>query len=82
MQYLQISCNVARKFSGLQRQSPLLSTASPRIFPRRGFALLAVRIVRGLLKVRYLLLGGTALGGIAGANAFKEVMLLLLINIT
>lgn len=46
---------------------PLLASPQLRYFanPHRGYAMIVGRILRGALKVRYLLLGGTVGGGYA-----------------
>jgi len=44
----------------------LLATPQPRYFanPRREYTMLVVKVLRGALKIRYLLLGGAVGGGL------------------
>lgn len=55
---------ISGKFSRHCR--PLLASPQPRHFanPHRGYAMVVARILRGALKIRYLLLGGAVGGGV------------------
>lgn len=52
------------KFSRHSR--PLLASPQLRYFanPHRGYAMVVARVLRGVLKIRYLLLGGAVGGGV------------------
>lgn len=52
------------KFSRHSR--PLLASPQLRYFanPHRGYAMVVARVLRGALKIRYLLLGGAVGGGV------------------
>ena len=45
---------------------PLLASPHSRYFatPRRGYAMIITRIIRGALKLRYIILGGAIGGGV------------------
>lgn len=55
---------MSEKFSKHCR--PLLASPQLRYFanPHRGYAMVVARILRGALKIRYLLLGGAVGGGV------------------
>jgi hypothetical protein len=49
------------------RPHPLLVSVTPafqQIVPSRGYAMVVARILRGALKIRYLILGGALGGGV------------------
>ncbi|XP_012226565.1 dynamin-like GTPase OPA1, mitochondrial isoform X4 [Linepithema humile] len=60
------------KFSRYCR--PLLATPQPRYFanPHRGYAMVVARILRGALKIRYLLLGGALGGGVTLQKKYEQ----------
>lgn len=55
---------------------PLLASPHPRYFanPHRGYAMIITRIVRGALKLRYILLGG-AIGGGVTLQKVKQIII-------
>lgn len=55
---------MSEKFSRQCR--PLLASPQLRYFanPHRGYAMVVARILRGALKIRYILLGGAVGGGV------------------
>lgn len=61
-----------RWHQGTNRQR-LLEVAKPNQFAVRGYALLVGRILRGVLKIRYLVLGG-AVGGTVTLNKVSFIM--------
>lgn len=68
---------LVRRYTSLSNtRISLLTPASPLVPPARGVGMLVVRVLRGALKLRYLLLGGTLAGGSAIAKVMK-----MLINI-
>uniref|UniRef100_A0A6A7G1C7 Dynamin-like GTPase OPA1, mitochondrial n=2 Tax=Hirondellea gigas TaxID=1518452 RepID=A0A6A7G1C7_9CRUS len=78
-QYVGVMVPVVRSYTALSTQRissvlfgppatiGLLTTA-----PVRAYAMLVVRVLRGALKMRYLLLGGTIAGGGALAKSYEE----------
>ncbi|XP_011259398.1 dynamin-like 120 kDa protein, mitochondrial isoform X2 [Camponotus floridanus] len=60
------------KFSRHSR--PLLASPQLRYFanPHRGYAMVVARVLRGVLKIRYLLLGGAVGGGVTLQKKYEE----------
>lgn len=69
---------VVRRYSSLARpdwqllRSPLPS-GGVMVNSSRGVAMLIARVLRGALKIRYLVLGGTLAGGSALAKVWAEL---------
>ncbi|KAK4288827.1 hypothetical protein Pmani_038166 [Petrolisthes manimaculis] len=66
---------VTRCYSSLQSSSslPLLRLPGPSYaVPSRGIGMVIARVLRGALKIRYLLLGGSIAGGSALAKTYEE----------
>ncbi|XP_018027861.1 dynamin-like 120 kDa protein, mitochondrial [Hyalella azteca] len=65
---------VVRHYTALSHAShrSLLVGAGASTTPVRGVGLLVARVLRGALKLRYLLLGGTIAGGSALAKTYEE----------
>lgn len=56
----------ARYYSGLRTvksRQPLLFRSSPVIISKCGVGMFLVKLVKGVLKIRYLMLGGAVTGG-------------------
>ncbi|XP_034942377.1 dynamin-like 120 kDa protein, mitochondrial isoform X2 [Chelonus insularis] len=53
---------------------PLLASPQPRCFfnPNRGYFMIVGRVLRGILKVRYLLLGGAVGGGVTLQKKYEQ----------
>ena len=61
---------LARHFTFLHTRGALLRVPGPAYtMPARGIGMVVARVLRGALKLRYLLLGGTIAGGSALAKA-------------
>ena len=56
-----------RSYSALRNlkssRHPLLYKAHPADVPVRGVAMLVARVIKGVLKIRYIVLGGAVTGG-------------------
>lgn len=65
---------IARHFSSLQAtRGALLKLPGPSYAaPTRGIGMLVARVLRGALKIRYLVLGGSIAGGSALAKVWRE----------
>uniref|UniRef100_A0A0P4VYD1 Dynamin-like GTPase OPA1, mitochondrial n=1 Tax=Scylla olivacea TaxID=85551 RepID=A0A0P4VYD1_SCYOL len=65
---------IARHFTSLHNtRGALLRLPGPRYsVPKRGIGMLVARVLRGALKIRYLLLGGSIAGGSALAKTYEQ----------
>ncbi|XP_050737583.1 dynamin-like 120 kDa protein, mitochondrial isoform X4 [Eriocheir sinensis] len=70
----QVVVPIARHFSSLQAtQGALLKLPGPSYAaPTRGIGMLVARVLRGALKIRYLILGGSIAGGSALAKTYEQ----------
>ncbi|XP_065217701.1 dynamin-like 120 kDa protein, mitochondrial isoform X2 [Planococcus citri] len=75
--YLFSNCKYST-FSNRDSQSPFLRYDTVHKFrpyqdaQRRGFGMFVVKVLRGVLKVRYLVLGGAIGGGLSLQNTYRE----------
>ncbi|XP_045102857.1 dynamin-like 120 kDa protein, mitochondrial isoform X4 [Portunus trituberculatus] len=70
----QVVVPIARHFTSLHNtRGALLRLPEPRYSaPQRGIGMLVARVLRGALKIRYLLLGGSIAGGSALAKTYEQ----------
>lgn len=70
----QVVVPIARHFSSLQAtRGALLKLPGPSYAaPTRGIGMLVARVLRGALKIRYLILGGSIAGGSALAKTYEQ----------
>ncbi|EEB18045.1 conserved hypothetical protein [Pediculus humanus corporis] len=64
-----------RYYSGLRNiksRQPLLFRTNPVIIPKCGVGMLIAKVIKGVLKVRYLIFGGVLTGGLTLQKAFED----------
>ncbi|KAK6622157.1 hypothetical protein RUM44_001964 [Polyplax serrata] len=64
-----------RHYSGFRTvrfRQPLLLRSNPLVIQKCGIGMLIAKVVKGVLKIRYLVLGGAVTGGLTLQNKFEE----------